>query len=119
MITLDQKAIIFLKSMLDQKNIPSPPGGIRIGIRAGGCHGLSYFYEPCSKPESHDSNPKYNDQVIELGLIRIFIDPKSMTILKETHISYSPDLLQGPLIFNNPKAKSACGCGTSFELKDS
>lgn len=116
MITIDQKALIFLKSLLDRKGVPSPPGGIRVGVKAGGCHGLSYFYEICAKPEIH-SNPKLDDHITELGLVRIFIDKKSLPILQGTHIAYSTDLVQGPLIFENPNAKSACGCGTSFELK--
>ena len=109
MITITEKASNYLARLLEKSPIITSERGIRIGVRAGGCHGLKYFIETVPYPDKHD------EVMILLG-IRIFIDPKSMTIMSNTEIDCSDNLID-PLVFKNPRAKSTCGCGTSFELK--
>ena len=83
--------------------------GIRIGVRGGGCSGLSYFLDA-------DDNPKDNDHVIEAYGSRVFIDPKSLLFLQGTTLDYVTGLMEAGFKFVNPKAGKACGCGESFSM---
>lgn len=111
MITLTPKAAEYAKKLLQQEGITSPPGGIRFLVKAGGCSGLECIYKIERKDDHHD-------MIIISHGVRILVDPKSMTILKGTEIDHSDNLLEKPFTFNNPNAKTSCGCGVSFELKD-
>lgn len=85
--------------------------GVRIGVKGGGCSGLSYvlMLEPAPRP---------NDVTYEVDGLRIFIDPKSARFLEGTTLDYSvKNLLEGGWVFQNPNASRTCGCGTSFQPK--
>lgn len=85
-------------------------GGLRVGVRAGGCSGLSYVFqwEAASRP---------GDEVFDAGSdMKIFVDPKSYRYLRGTVLDCDPNMLGQSLVFRNPNAKSACGCGLSFEV---
>lgn len=111
MITITEKVRDYFNHLLNESGIVSDDRGIRIGIKAGGCSGFEYYVTPTAKQD------KYDKVMVLLG-VTIFVDPKSMAILDDTTIDYNSNLLdKNRLIFNNPKAKNACGCGTSFELK--
>lgn len=111
MIIITDRAIEFFRKQLEKNDITTAEGGIRIGIKAGGCSGFEYFFKPVAK---HDNG----DHVMLFHGIYFYVDPKSMTKLTGTEIDYarSDNLLEG-LVFKNPHAKSSCGCGISFELK--
>ena len=111
MITVTDKALNYFKRIIEKSETTGNNRGIRIGIKAGGCSGLEYFFEPVS---DHD---KYDHLMILRG-VRLFVDPKSMKVMTGTEIDCSVVNLIEKIIFNNPNAKNACGCGTSFELKD-
>ena len=110
MITITDKARNHLAKMLKGSDIKSGDLGIRIGVKAGGCHGLQYIVLVVTQREKHDL-------VMMLLGVKVFIDPKSMAVMLGTEIDCSDNLLD-PLVFKNPRAKSTCGCGTSFELKE-
>lgn len=111
MITITEKARDHLNNLLNESGIVSNDRGIRIGIKAGGCSGLEYYVTPVAKCDKYD-------KIMVLFGVTIFVDPKSMAVLDGTSIDYNSNLLdKNRLIFNNPRAKNACGCGTSFELK--
>lgn len=81
--------------------------GLRIGIKARGCSGMAYFMEYANEADAED-------EVIEKGDIKVFVDPQSMMYLLGTTIDYvSTDTEEG-FTFNNPNEKSRCGCGESF-----
>lgn len=81
--------------------------GLRVGIKARGCSGMAYFMEYAKEAET-------DDDIIEKGDIKVFIDPQSMMYLLGTTIDYvSTDTEEG-FVFNNPNEKSKCGCGESF-----
>jgi iron-sulfur cluster assembly protein len=82
--------------------------GLRIGVRGGGCSGLSYFLDPDA------AGAKANDLVIEKLGIKVFIDPKSLLFLQGTTLDYVTGLMESGFKFNNPKSAKACGCGESF-----
>ena len=111
MITITKKVRDHFERLLDKSGVSSDDRGVRVGVKAGGCSGLEYYVEPAAKRD------KFDKVMILLG-IRVFIDPKSMAVMVGTEIDYSDNFLdKHPLIFKNPKATSACGCGVSFQLK--
>lgn len=85
--------------------------GVRIGVKGGGCSGLSYVL--MLEPE-----PRANDLVMDADGLKVFIDPKSAKFLEGTTLDYSvKNLLEGGWVFQNPNASRTCGCGTSFQPK--
>lgn len=110
MITVTPEAAKRLKRMLDKAQPNNPEAGIRLTIKAGGCSGFLYI------PLTVAAKPNPYDNVFESNGIRIFVDPKSLVIVQGTEIGHTENLLEG-FVFNNPNAKTSCGCGISFELK--
>src|SRR3989344_2158993 len=110
MITVTLAAAQKLKSMIEKSQPNNKEAGIRFAVKAGGCSGFTYV------PLSVAIRPDQYDNLLQSNGVRIFVDHKSLVLVDGTEIDYSNNLLEG-FIFNNPKAKSACGCGTSFELK--
>jgi iron-sulfur cluster assembly protein len=83
-------------------------GGLRVGVKAGGCSGFSYIF-------AWEQAPRPSDLVFEGPEgSRIFVDPKSHTLLEGTVLDYDTSLISKGFTFQNPNAKSTCGCGTSF-----
>lgn len=109
MITITKRAINYFEKLIKKSGVIGDDCGIRIGVRAGGCHGLQYFVEPVPRR-------KKDDLVMMLLGVKIYIDPISMAHMLGTEIDCSNSLID-PLVFKNPMAKSSCGCGASFELK--
>ncbi len=109
-ITVTERAAQRLRQMLEKSAVYNPYVGIRFAVKAGGCSGFVYERLTVS------AKPNLYDKVFESNGIRIFVDPKSLVIVKGTEIDHSGNLLEG-FVFNNPNAKNGCGCGTSFELK--
>jgi iron-sulfur cluster assembly protein len=85
----------------------TPGYGVRIGVRGGGCTGLSYVIEPCQAPDSRD-------KVFEVQGVKLFVDPKSFIYVRGMEIDFKP--LGTGFTFTNPNAKKACGCGESFSV---
>ena len=110
MIIITERAIQGLKHLLEISPVKGPTVGFRFSVKAGGCSGFLYI------PLTIVAKPNEKDSIFESQGIRIFVDPKSLTIVDGTEIDKSDNIFEG-FIFNNPKAKSACGCGISFELK--
>lgn len=111
-MTLTPRAAEYIKKLLNDAGIRYllGEGGMRFGVRAGGCQGLHYFFEPVK-------NENRGDYVMILRGVRIIVDPKSIIKLIGTEIDASENLLGGPFIYRNPNAKNTCGCETSFETK--
>lgn len=86
-----------------------PTHGLRVSVKGGGCSGLSYVLnlEPEAKP---------GDKVITQNGINIFVDGKSLLFLAGTTLDFSDGLNGKGFVFNNPQAKSSCGCGNSFAV---
>ncbi len=107
MITLTENAVKQVKTMLEQQG--NVGYGLRVGIQGGGCAGLSYKF-------SFEEKPNDQDKVIEQDGVKVFVDTKSYLYLNGMQVDYHSDLMSSGFTFNNPNAKSACGCGTSFSV---
>ena len=82
---------------------------IRVGVKSGGCSGLSYDLK-------FDKNQNESDKVFEDNGVKIIVDKKSFLYLIGTTLEYSGGLNGTGFVFNNPNANRTCGCGESFSL---
>jgi len=111
MITFTAKAAKYIKKLLDKEGIVSPPGGMRFGIKAGGCSGFYYFFKPAE-------NSNINDHIVTCSDVLVFVDNKSMKKIEGTTIDRSDNLIDGDFLYKNPHAKSTCGCGISIDFAE-
>ena len=108
MLQITENAGKLINKMTAKNGIPQ--GGLRIGIKAGGCSGLSYMF-------AWEAEPKAGDHVFDGPEgSKVFVDPKSFRFLEGTTLDYDTSLVSKGFIFSNPHAKSTCGCGTSFSV---
>lgn len=83
-------------------------GGLRVGVKGGGCSGLSYTF-------SWERQARLGDEVFDGPAdAKIFVDKKSLLYLDGTVLDYDMSLISKGFVFNNPNAKTTCGCGSSF-----
>jgi len=81
--------------------------GIRLAVRTSGCSGMAYEMEFVDELQAED-------QVFEAHGVKVVVDPKSLVYLDGTEVDYAREGLNEGFKFNNPNAKSECGCGESF-----
>jgi iron-sulfur cluster assembly protein len=86
-----------------------PITGVRVGVKNGGCAGMSYTMEYAEALDPRD-------EVVEDKGVRLFIDPKAVLFLIGTEMDYRIDKLSAGFVFNNPNQTSACGCGESVAI---
>tara|TARA_Y100000815_G_C13175597_1_gene437309 strand:- start:429 stop:782 length:354 start_codon:yes stop_codon:yes gene_type:complete len=82
---------------------------LRVAVKGGGCSGMTYELDIVDEP-------KEGDKVIEDKGLKLFVDKKSYVFLAGTVLEYSGGLNGKGFVFNNPNAKTTCGCGTSFSV---
>ncbi len=105
-ITVTRKAIEEVKKIKIQNSIPEDYG-LRLGVKGGGCSGMSYTL-------GFDAAARDNDLVLDAEGVKVFIDTKSMFYLMEITLDFSDGLMGRGFTFNNPNATKTCGCGSSF-----
>ncbi len=98
-----------LRKLLEAK-AASPTAGLRLAVRKGGCAGWQY--------EMNVAEPEEGDEFIEQGGARVIVAGDSLEKLRGCEIDFSDDLTDAGFKIQNPKARRACGCGTSFEPED-
>lgn len=106
-ITISQNAAQHVRSFTQKGE--DDPVSLRVGVKGGGCSGLTYDL-------SVDSDVRDEDKVIEQYGVTILIDKKSYIFLAGTTLDYSGGLNGKGFEFYNPNAKTTCGCGTSFSV---
>ncbi len=83
--------------------------GVRVGVKSGGCAGMSYVMEYAKK-----KNP--NDEIIKDKGVVVFVDSAAVMYLLGTEMDYKKDELSSSFVFNNPNETERCGCGESFKI---
>jgi len=86
-----------------------PIAGVRIGVKNGGCAGMSYTMEYADAVAPHD-------EVVEDKGVRLLIDQKAVLFLLGTEMDFRADKLTAGFVFLNPNQTSACGCGESVSI---
>ncbi len=82
---------------------------VRVGVKSGGCSGLSYELK-------FDKIKAEGDKLFEDNDVKILVDKRSFLYLVGTTLEYSGGLNGKGFVFNNPNAQRTCGCGESFSL---
>lgn len=106
-MTLTDAAADRVKALMSKAD--KPIVGLRVGVKARGCSGMSYFVEYAEKELPFE-------EVVEDKGVRILIDPAATMFLIGSEMDYQEDKLQAGFVFNNPNEKGRCGCGESFHV---
>jgi iron-sulfur cluster assembly protein len=108
MIHVTDNAASQIQKLLEKQHVDAH--GLRVGVKAGGCSGFEYIFE-------WEPSPRSDDLIFDApNGVRVWIDPRSHRLLDGTTLDYDTSLVSKGFIFNNPNAKSSCGCGTSFSV---
>src|SRR4029450_1225475 len=106
MVQITESASKQILKMLVKNELPG--GGLRVGLKAGGCSGYEYTF-------NWEKDPRTDDKVFDgPNGARLFIDPRSLRLIDGTVLDYDTSLISKGFVFNNPNAKSTGGGGISF-----
>ena len=106
LITLSDNAASRIKEILSNDETKSI--GVRVGVKTGGCAGMSYIME-----YAKEINP--TDEIIEDKGVKVFIDPGAIMYLLGTEMDYKKEQFSSTFVFKNPNETERCGCGESFK----
>ncbi|MCS5635311.1 MAG: iron-sulfur cluster assembly accessory protein [Myxococcota bacterium] len=104
MILLTEAAETEVRRLIESEGQP----GLRLGIKGGGCSGLSYLLE--------FTDQRDGDTVIDFSDFKVFLDRKSTIYLRDITLDHQGGLDGRGFVFHNPQASNTCGCGESFSL---
>jgi iron-sulfur cluster assembly protein len=106
-VRLTKKAVDMAKQALVKRG--TPDASLRLGVRGGGCSGVSYAIEFSDKIRDRDN-------VFDFDGLKVVVDPKSLVYLRDAVLDYQVKLMHHGFAFVNPNEKSKCGCGESFTV---
>lgn len=109
MVTVSEKALKHLLDIMEDEGITPDTHYLRVGVKGGGCSGLSYVMD-------FDDTLTEMDETVDLGKIKVVIDKKSVLYLFGTELDFSDGLNGKGFHWSNPNASRTCGCGESFAL---
>lgn len=109
MIQVSETAKTKVISLMTEEGFDANKDFVRVGVKSGGCSGLSYELD-------FDNQVGETDKLFEDNDVRIIVDKKSFLYLVGTILEYSGGLNGKGFVFNNPNAQRTCGCGESFSL---
>ena len=109
MVTVSEKALNHVVELMTEKGITPDTHFLRVGVKGGGCSGLSYAMD-------FDDIVTDMDEVVDLKVLKVIIDKKSLLYLYGTELDYSDGLNGKGFNWVNPQASRTCGCGESFAL---
>ena len=106
-LTLSDAAANRVQEIIEKAD--RPIAGVRVGVKNGGCAGMSYTmeYAEAGKP---------GEDVVEDKGVKVFVDPKAVLFLLGTEMDYQTTKLAAQFVFKNPNQTSACGCGESVAI---
>ena len=106
-VSLSDAAAEKIRSIM--ANAERPFAGLRVGVKNGGCAGMSYTMDLADAPER-------GDEVVDTKGVKVLIDPKAVLFLLGTEMDFTVDKLSAKFVFKNPNQTSACGCGESVSI---
>jgi iron-sulfur cluster assembly protein len=106
-LSISDAAAARVRHLLDKRGKPS--AGIRIGVRAKGCSGMSYTIEYA------DERSPFDEVVEDKGVV-VLIDPKAIMFIVGTEMDFVEEKMKSGFVFRNPNEKGRCGCGESFHV---
>jgi|TARA_B100001093_G_C26734861_1_gene973929 iron-sulfur cluster assembly protein len=106
-ITLSDNAANRIKEIMSSAD--GETIGVRVGVKTGGCAGLSYIME-------YAKEVKPNEEVVEEKGVKVLIDPKAIMYLLGTEMDFKKEKFASQFIFKNPNETERCGCGESFKI---
>ena len=109
MIKVSDTARKKVVALMEEEGFDATTDYVRVGVKSGGCSGLSYELK-------FDRSTAEGDKLFEDNAVRILVDKKSFLYLVGTTLEYSGGLNGKGFVFNNPNAQRTCGCGESFSL---
>jgi iron-sulfur cluster assembly protein len=109
MIKVSEGAKKKVITLMEEEGFDATIDYVRVGVKSGGCSGLSYDLK-------FDNQELENDKIFENNGIKVIVDKKSFLYLIGTTLEYSGGLNGTGFVFNNPNANRTCGCGESFSL---
>lgn len=109
MIKVSESASKKIIDMMKEEGFDAATDYVRVGVKSGGCSGLSYELK-------FDKALGENDKVFEDSNVKIVVEKKSFLYLAGTILEFSGGLNGKGFVFNNPNAQRTCGCGESFSL---
>ncbi len=89
---------------------------LRVGVRSGGCSGMSYTMDFVSTSEIQEADEVYQYQAPDGAHFKVICDPKSLLYIYGMQLDFSKELIGGGFNFTNPNATQTCGCGSSFAV---
>ena len=111
-IDLTPKAVEMAKKSIDRRGTPT--AALRLGVRGGGCSGVSYVIEFADKIRERDNVFPFTTASGET--VKVVVDPKSLVYLRGSVLDYEVKLMSHGFKFQNPNEKKGCGCGESFAI---
>ncbi|MGA2754045.1 MAG: iron-sulfur cluster assembly accessory protein [Terracidiphilus sp.] len=108
-LNVTASAVARIRAILAKEGISPKEGGLRLGVKGGGCSGLSYSV-------GFDAHPRERDNIFTFDDVRVFIDPKSFVYLQGMTLDYEETLIRQGFNFINPNSARSCGCGSSFSV---
>jgi iron-sulfur cluster assembly protein len=108
-ITVTPLAVEKIGGLLAEKELTDH--GLRVFVSGGGCSGMQYGM-------AFEGNPRESDTIVEVGGIKVIVDPVSLPYLQGSCIDFVDNLMGGGFAIDNPNAVSSCGCGHSFRTAD-
>ncbi len=109
MIKVSDIAKTRITQLMTEEGFNATKDYVRVGVKSGGCSGLSYELK-------FDATMAEEDKLIEDNSVKIIVDKRSVLYLVGTTLEYSGGLNGKGFVFNNPNANRTCGCGESFSL---
>jgi iron-sulfur cluster assembly protein len=106
-LTLSDAAANRVQEIIEKAD--RPIAGVRVGVKNGGCAGMSYTME-------YAEAQKPGEDVVEDKGVKVFVDPKAVLFLLGTEMDYQTTKLAAQFVFKNPNQTSACGCGESVAI---